>query len=90
MRQSAGYIKDRHDFKAFEGTGSLRAHSVRNVMRAELSRADGHHIVFIIEADGFLRCMVRNTVGTLSQVGLGKLINGDIDPNLDIALHLNA
>jgi tRNA U38,U39,U40 pseudouridine synthase TruA len=59
-------------------------------MRAELSREDGHHIAFIIEADEFLRYMVRNIVGMLIQVGLGKLIHGDIDSNLDVALHLNA
>ena len=30
-------------------------------------------VIFQIEADGFLRYMVRNIVGTLVDVGLGKL-----------------
>ena len=30
-------------------------------------------LIFIIEADGFLRYMVRNIVGTLVDVGLGKI-----------------
>jgi tRNA pseudouridine38-40 synthase len=77
MRQGAEYIKGRHDFKAFEGTGSPRAHSVRNVMRAELSRG-GDYITFEIEADGFLRYMVRNIVGTLVHVGLGKFTPEDV------------
>jgi tRNA pseudouridine38-40 synthase len=34
--------------------------------------ADGY-VVFSIEADGFLRHMVRNVVGTLVDVALGKI-----------------
>jgi tRNA pseudouridine38-40 synthase len=33
----------------------------------------GDYLVFTIEADGFLRFMVRNIVGTLVEVGLGKM-----------------
>ena len=33
----------------------------------------GGYLVFSIEAGGFLRCMVRNIVGTLVDVGLGNI-----------------
>lgn len=73
MRQAITHILGSHDFKAFEGTGSPRSHTIRNVMAADLiEKADGR-LIFKIEADGFLRFMVRNIVGTLLDVGLGKI-----------------
>lgn len=66
-------LKGRHDFAAFEGVGSPRTHTVRTVMDAAiLKQGSTGYLVFMIEADGFLRCMVRNIVGTLVDVGAGR------------------
>ena len=73
MRHAISHICGIHDFKAFEGTGSPRSHTIRNVMAADLNEDNDGSIVFKIEADGFLRYMVRNIVGTLVDVGLGKI-----------------
>jgi len=73
MRYAISYICGIHDFKAFEGTGSPRSHTIRNVMAADLNEDNDGSIVFKIEADGFLRYMIRNIVGTLVDVGLGKI-----------------
>jgi len=73
MRSASSYLVGRHDFKSFEGTGSPRAHTIRNVMAADLNEDNDGSIVFKIEADGFLRYMVRNIVGTLVDVGLGRI-----------------
>lgn len=73
MRQAAGQLIGRKDFKAFEATGSPRSHTVRHVMRADIQTDAGGRIVFEIEAEGFLRYMVRNIVGTLVQVGKGTI-----------------
>jgi tRNA pseudouridine38-40 synthase len=73
MQAAARLLTGRHDFKAFESTGSPRAHTVRHVMAAEWTTEDPEVLSFRIEADGFLRCMVRNIVGTLVTVGLGKI-----------------
>jgi tRNA pseudouridine38-40 synthase len=74
MRQAAQFIVGRHDFKAFESSGSPRAHTVRHVLAAEWIDAQEQGLLtFQIEADGFLRCMVRNIVGTLVATGLGKI-----------------
>ncbi len=77
MRQAAACILGEHDFKSFEGTGSPRAHTIRTVMRADFYEKANFYrnddvIVFEIMADGFLRYMVRNLVGTLADVGLLK------------------
>lgn len=66
------FIVGRHDFKSFEGAGSPRVHTVRKITKAQWTILDGTMHQFCIEADGFLRYMVRNLVGTLVDVGLGK------------------
>jgi tRNA pseudouridine38-40 synthase len=43
-------------------------------MVADLVETDTRLLTFRIEADGFLRFMVRNIVGTLVEVGLGKIL----------------
>jgi tRNA pseudouridine38-40 synthase len=73
MRVAIAHLIGSHDFKAFEGAGSPRAHTVRNVYKADLREESDDYVIFEIEADGFLRYMVRNIVGTLVEVGLGKI-----------------
>ena len=67
-------LKGEHDFSAFEGAGSPRSHAVRTVTDVNLAGKDADgYVVFSIKADGFLRHMARNIVGTLVDVGLGKI-----------------
>jgi tRNA pseudouridine38-40 synthase len=48
-------------------------------MAADLVESDNRLITFRIEADGFLRFMVRNIVGTLVDVGLGKTLPAEFE-----------
>ena len=73
MRTAISHIIGSHDFKSFEATGSPRSHTTRNIMSADLIEHKDGSLIFEIEADGFLRYMVRNIVGTLVDVGLGKI-----------------
>ncbi len=74
MQAAARSVIGRRDFKAFESTGSPRAHTVRHVTAAEwVHDLNSGFFIFQIVADGFLRCMVRNIVGTLVAVGRGKI-----------------
>ncbi|NVM56572.1 MAG: tRNA pseudouridine(38-40) synthase TruA [Desulfobacterales bacterium] len=77
MRMAMICLKGQHDFSAFEvrrGRGSPRSHAVRTVMDVSLTAKDRDGcLVFSIEADGFLRCMVRYIVGTLVRVGVRKI-----------------
>lgn len=77
MQKAASHLVGTHDFKAFEGTGSPRKSTIRSVLRAGIILKKVDLIIFDIEADGFLRFMVRNIVGTLVGVGLGKITSGD-------------
>ncbi|MEJ5360355.1 MAG: tRNA pseudouridine(38-40) synthase TruA [Desulfobacterales bacterium] len=78
MRRAAAYLLGRHDFKSFESSGSPRAHTVRRVIAADWSVDDQGFWCFEIEADGFLRGMVRNVVGTLAAVGAGRFAPEDV------------
>ena len=68
MRAASGALIGRHDFAAFAAGVS----GERTVRRAEWSEA-GELLRFEIEADAFLRGMVRGIVGTLLWVGRGKI-----------------
>ena len=73
MRAAAALLLGEHDFKSFEGAGSPRSHTVRSIMSTEIAQRPDGQIRFTIQADGFLRYMVRNIVGSLAAVGLNKL-----------------
>ena len=73
MRSAIAHIIGSHNFKSFEGTGSPRSHTTRIILAADLSEHEDGSLIFKIEADGFLRYMVRNIVGTLVDVGLNKI-----------------
>jgi tRNA pseudouridine38-40 synthase len=79
MAEALCYIIGTHDFKAFQGTGSPRANTVRSVMHANFEKMDEGYLVFKIQGNGFLRFMVRNIVGTLVDVGLGKITPKDFN-----------
>ncbi len=73
MRRANIHLVGNHDFKSFEGTGSPRSSTTRCVMKSVLIAKDDNYLILEIEANGFLRFMVRNIVGTLADVGLGKI-----------------
>lgn len=72
MQKAAGFLIGQKDFKAFEGAGSPRKSTVREIFTAELTK-ESDIITFTISGSGFLKFMVRNITGTLVDVGLGKL-----------------
>lgn len=77
MKSACSFFVGTHDFAAFRSTGSSVKTSVRTVNRAQLEK-NGDKIIFYVEADGFLYNMVRIMVGTLLDVGVGKIFPEDI------------
>ena len=78
MQRACRHLVGTHDFKAFQGAGSPRPHTTRQVFQADLIPEPGDGLTFVIEGNGFLKFMVRNIVGTLVQVGQGKMAADDV------------
>ncbi|NLE45493.1 MAG: tRNA pseudouridine(38-40) synthase TruA [Chloroflexi bacterium] len=71
MRLAAATLVGEHDFAAF-GQPPKGSVTIRRVERVEWS-AELPWLFFTIEANAFLFRMVRSVVGTLLEVGLGRL-----------------
>jgi len=82
MRAAAVPLVGRHDFAAFQAADCESAHAVREVRRLELL-ADRDELAVVIEATAFVKHMVRNIVGTLVEVGLGRRQAASIPALLD-------
>jgi tRNA pseudouridine38-40 synthase len=73
MKQCLTMLIGKHDFSSFKSTRSDNRNPIREMIKADL-RTDGEcNFTFIFEADGFLRHMVRNIVGTIIDVGRGRI-----------------
>lgn len=73
MGRAAAMLLGEHDFKSFEGSGSPRSHTVRQITHADFTEQTDGLLVFKIRGNGFLRFMVRNIVSTLASVGMAKI-----------------
>jgi len=76
MREAAPLFIREADFTSFSSNRLLDP--VRKVTRSEFHKK-GDEIIYTVEANGFLRYMVRTMVGTLLEVGKGKLQPGRIE-----------
>jgi tRNA pseudouridine38-40 synthase len=66
-----------HDFSSFQGSPTETENPVCTVTKLTVDRF-GDEVIFEVEADRFLKQMVRAIVGTLLEVGRGKLQAGDV------------
>jgi len=73
MAKCLGHLLGRYDFSSFRSSGSGNMDPVRSILRAELHGTEQGLLRVVIEADGFLRHMVRNIVGTVVEAGLGRI-----------------
>ena len=73
MKKCLSLLPGRRDFSSFRSSGSGNIDPVREMTRAEIRTSEGGLLYLLFEAEGFLRHMVRNVVGTLVDVGLGKM-----------------
>jgi tRNA pseudouridine38-40 synthase len=72
MKTAAKYFFGKHDFSAFRDGGADGRNSIRTISRISIKKK-GAILRIRVEGDGFLRHMVRVLVGTLIEVGRGRL-----------------
>lgn len=82
MRAGAVHLVGEHDFTSFAKPGHRRESTVRTIFGCDVSRR-GPMMVIGVEGSGFLWNMVRIIVGTLVQVGLGRLTPDDVKRMLE-------
>ena len=83
MREAIGCLSGEHDFSSFRAAGCEAAHPIRSVYQNSFERR-GDLLIYTIEATAFLRHMVRRIVGTLLEVGRGRLRPADVARLLEL------
>lgn len=83
MIEAAEVLIGTHDFSSFKGAGSSTKDPIRKIFSLNIERfgrldfmtasIKGEFVKIRIEADGFLRHMARNIVGTLVEIGRGRI-----------------
>jgi len=79
MQICARLLVGKKNFASFQAVDADTINPVREVLRAEWFAGKAPFLCFAIEAEGFLKQMVRNIVGTLVDVGRGKISLGDFE-----------
>jgi tRNA pseudouridine38-40 synthase len=72
MDRGAKMLVGKKDFKSFASAADQREDSVRTIFRCDITQ-DRELVYTEVEGDGFLYNMVRNIVGTLAEVGIGRM-----------------
>jgi len=84
LERCAGALLGRHDFTAFTPTQTGHRFFEREVGRADWRSGDVPDVLELwIEADGFLRRMVRILVGTMLEVAAGRRSEADFERLLE-------
>jgi tRNA pseudouridine38-40 synthase len=82
MQAGARVLVGKHDFSAFRAADCERRTTVRTLSRLAVARHDDL-VTVEVEADAFLKNMVRILVGTLCECGFGKRSPTDVQRVLD-------
>ena len=77
MRAAATVLVGEHDFSAFRAADCDSASRTRRVLHSGLTETD-NMCTYRIQANAFLKHMVRTIVGTLVSVGTGELSGPDV------------
>ncbi len=93
MRAAGSLLTGEHDFSSLRGSGCSAKTTVRHIYSLDIAAIQsmefmsvsikGDWIRISIEANAFLRHMVRNIVGTLVEVGKGRIEVSDVSAILN-------
>ena len=79
IKSGLSFLAGEHDFASFQSQGSEVSHSVRTLYQALLLPGLWGCFKLRFMANGFLRHMVRNMVGTLMRVGSKRISVGELE-----------
>lgn len=71
MQQAASLLLGTHDFSAFRSS-QCQAHSPVREIRQLTVRQQGEYFIFHFQANAFLHHMIRNLMGALVYIGMGR------------------
>lgn len=85
INEACKYLIGTHDFSSFRHSNCQALSPIKTVksLKVVINQQNNNEIEFHIEANAFLQHMVRNIVGTLTLVGLGKIEVLDIKKILE-------
>ncbi len=83
MIEAAKLFGGQHDFSSFRASDCTAKSTERTILLSEITRVSDEEVVFTAHGKGFLKQMIRIMVGTLVDVGKGKLTIADVQRILD-------
>jgi len=89
MKQGADIIKQYDDFTSFSKVDTDTKTNICKIYRA-FWEWEGEELVFTITANRFLRNMVRSIVGTLLDIGTGKMSLNELKKVIESRNRANA
>lgn len=89
MNEAAQYCLGEHDFRCFMSTGTTTENTVRTIYLSQWTQ-NGRLLYYDVEGNGFLYNMVRILVGTMLQIGTGKLPVGTMNAALQAKVRTEA
>ena len=89
LQRAAAYALGEHDFKAFMSADCKITNTIRTIAKSEWTQ-NGNYLHYEVSANGFLYNMVRILVGTLLEIGGGKLPEDAIARALTSGLRADA
>lgn len=80
IKKALKYLEGEHNFKSFTSGDDKRDNYVRTIKNCclQTSTIDNDIVIISFKGTGFMRYMVRNMVGLLIEIGLGKYNSFDI------------
>lgn len=82
IKEASKLFIGKHNFQNFTSKDEDEDNFVRDIYSIEIKEED-KIVSFVFEGNGFMRYMIRFIVGTLLQVGLGKLSKDEVKAMID-------